>query len=77
MNPESKTNAFKKNLAKDNPNANVFVLRPSSELMNFNTNKLAIAYEMARLISEHFDNGRGPRPEEVEELKRGGFGFSN
>ena len=81
MNRSPRYPLLKKNISytirKDNPNANVFVLRPSSELMNFNTNKLAIAYEMARLISEHFDNSRGPRPEDVEELKRGGFGFSN
>lgn len=81
MNRSPRYPLLKKNIGytirKDNPNANVFVLRPSSELMNFNTNKLAIAYEMAQLISEHFDNSRGLRPEDVEELKRGGFGFSN
>lgn len=81
MNRSPRYPLMKKNIGytirKDNPNANVFVLRPSSELMNFNANKLAIAYEMAQLISEHFDNGRGPRPDDVEELKWGGFGFPN
>ena len=45
---------LKKNLGykirKDIANANVFVLRPSSELMNFNDRKLAIAYRMAAII---------------------------
>ncbi len=54
---------------------NVFVLRPSSELMNFNTRKLAIAYRMARLISEHFDGGRGMTDADMADLKKGGFGY--
>ncbi len=58
-----------------NKHANVFVLRPSSDMVNFNTGKLAIDYEMARLISAFFDGGRGPRPEDVAELKAAGFGY--
>ena len=54
---------------------NVFVLRPSSELINFNSNKLAIAYQMSRLISDHFDGSRGPLSEDVANLKQGGFGY--
>ena len=79
MNRSPRYPLLKKNIGytirKDNPNVNVFVLRPSSELLNFNTNKLAIAYEMAQLISEHFDDGRGPRDEDFAELKQGGFGY--
>lgn len=79
MNRSPRYPLLKKNIGytirKDNPNANVFVLRPSSELINFNSSKLAIAYEMARLISEHFDGGRGPRPEDIDEMRQGGFGY--
>ena len=61
---------------KINPNANVFVLRSSSEMVNFNTAKLAIDYEMAKLISAFFDDGRGPRKEDVDnELSKPGFGY--
>jgi hypothetical protein len=57
------------------PQTNVFVLRPSSELMNFNTRKLAIAYRMAQLISEQFDGGRGMTDADMADLKKGGFGY--
>lgn len=57
------------------PATNVFVLRPSSELMNFNTRKLAIAYRMARLISEHFDGGRGMTDADMADLKKTGNGY--
>ncbi len=70
---------LKKNLAykirEMHPQTNVFVLRPSSELMNFNTRKLAIAYRMARLISEQFDGGRGMTDADMADLKKGGFGY--
>ena len=54
---------------------NVFVLRPSSELMNFNTRKLAIAYRMARLISEQFDGGRGMTDADMADLMKTGNGY--
>lgn len=70
---------LKKNLAykirEMHPQTNVFVLRPSSELMNFNTRKLAVAYRMAQLISEQFDGGRGMTDADMADLKRGGFGY--
>ena len=54
----------------------IFVLRSSSEMVNFNTAKLAIDYEMAKLISAFFDDGRGPRKEDVDnELSKHGFGY--
>ena len=66
-------NKLKKNLSyailEKNPNTNVFVLRPSSELMNFNTLKLAIAYRIALLISDCFDNGRGMDADDQADLK--------
>ena len=70
---------LKKNLSykirKDVPNANVFVLRPSSELMNFNDRILAIAYRIANIISQQLDGGRGIQPIDVKDFKETGFGY--
>ena len=71
---------LKKNLGytirKDIANANVFVLRPSSELVNFNDRKLAIAYRMATIISQQLDGGRGIQPDDVKDFKETGFGYA-
>jgi len=78
--PSGRHPLLKKNLGyeirKRRPGTNVFVLRPSSELMNFNTHKLAIAYRMALLISEQFDNGRGMTADDCADFKKGGLGFA-
>lgn len=70
---------MKKNLGyiiqKGNLSANVFVLRPSSGMTNFDNRNLVIAFRMAQLISEHFDNNRGIRNDDVKDLKETGFGF--
>ena len=70
---------LKKNLGyiirKDIANTNVFVLRPSSELVNFNDRKLAIAYRMASVISQQLDGGRGIQPDDVKDFKETGFGY--
>ena len=70
---------LKKNLGyiirKDIANANVFVLRPSSELVNFNDRKLAIAYRIATVISQQLDGGRGIQPDDVKDFKETGFGY--
>ena len=70
---------LKKNLGytirKDIANANVFVLRPSSELINFNDRKLAIAYRMATIISQQLDGGRGIQEKDTTDLKETGFGY--
>ena len=77
--PSKRYPLLKKNLGytirNEHPDTNVFVLRPSSELMNFNTRKLAIAYRMALLISEHFDDGRGMSDEDWADLKATGIGY--
>ena len=71
---------LKKNLGyairKDIANANVFVLRPSSELVNFNDRKLAIAYRMASVISQQLDGGRGIQDDDVKDLATTGFGYT-
>ena len=71
---------LKKNLGytirKDIAEVNVFVLRPSSELVNFNDCKLAIAYRMASVISQQLDGGRGVQPDDVKDFKETGFGYA-
>ena len=71
---------LKKNLGytirKDIAEVNVFVLRPSSELVNFNDRKLAIAYRMASVISQQLDGGRGIQPDDVKDFKETGFGYA-
>lgn len=70
---------LKKNLGytirKDHPDRNVFVLRPSSELMNFDDRKLLIAFRMAQLISEQLDNGKGITDDDEKDLATTGFGY--
>lgn len=70
---------LKKNLGytirKDIAEVNVFVLHPSSELVNFNDRKLAIAYRMASVISQQLDGGRGIQPDDVKDFKETGFGY--
>ena len=70
---------MKKNLGykirKDIANANVFVLRPSSELINFNDRNLAIAYRLASIISQQLDGGRGVQPGDIIDFKDTCFGY--
>lgn len=63
---------IRKNIA----NANVFVLRPSAELVNFNDRKLAIAYRIASVISQQLDAGRGILPDDIKDFKETGFGYA-
>ena len=58
-----------------NPKCNSFVLRPSSELMNFDDRKLLIAFRMAQLISEQLDDGKGITDDDVRDLATTGFGY--
>ena len=77
--PSQRYPLLKKNVGyyvrEKHPETNVFVLRPSSELMNFNPKKLAIAWRMALLISEHFDGGKAMTDEDYTDLKATGEGF--
>ena len=71
---------LKKNLGytirKDHPDRDVFVLRPSSKLMNFDDRKLLIAFRMAQLISEQLDGNKGITDDDVKDLKKTGFGYT-
>lgn len=55
--------------------SNTFVLRPSSDLVNFDNRKLLLAFRMAQLISEQLDGGRGIIDDDVKDLKDTGFGY--
>lgn len=59
-----------------NPGCNVFVMRPSSQLVNFDIRRLVIALRMAQLISQHLDNGQGMTAEDVQDFKQTGFGYT-
>lgn len=75
-----KHNERQKNLAyfirERKPQANVFVLRPASDVMNLDERKLVIAYRMAQLISQHLDNGQGPKENDVKDLQQLDFAFT-
>lgn len=77
--PSPRYPLLKKNLGytirRDNPNANVFVLRPSSEMINFDNRNMVIAYRMAQLISEQLDNSKGIDEKDIKDLKDTGFGY--
>jgi voltage-gated potassium channel len=74
--PSQRYPLLKKNVGyyvrEKHPETNVFVLRPSSQLMNFNPQRLAVAWRMALLISEHFDDGRGMTDADWTDLKATG-----
>lgn len=57
-----------------NPNANYFVLRPSSELVN-GAHEMPVAYRLAMLLSETLDGSRGITDDDVKDLKAVGFGY--
>ena len=63
------------NLLKSRPDTNTFVLRPSTELVNFNSNKLAVAFRLAQILSEQFDDGRGITEADLEDLKKKKLGY--
>lgn len=58
-----------------NKNCNSFMMRVESELINFGSGKLLYAYTIADLLSRKFDNARGINDEDLQDLKRGGFGY--
>lgn len=53
----------------------MFVLRPSSELVNFNVRKLVAALRMAQIISEQLDIGKGMEDDDINDFKETGFGY--
>ena len=54
---------------------NIFVLRPSTQLVNFKENKLVVALRMAQVISEQLDGGKGMDSNDVKDCATPAFGF--
>lgn len=54
---------------------NIFVLRTSTQLVNFEENKLVVALRMAQVISEQLDDGKGMERADVEDFATSAFGF--
>jgi voltage-gated potassium channel len=55
--------------------SNAFVMRLSTDLINFDSNRLVIALQMAQVISSQFDNNRGIHPDDIKDLASTGFGY--
>lgn len=71
---------LKKNIAyrlqeKEKLACNIFALRPSTQLMIFDTKKILYAYRMASIISETLDGGKGISIGDVNDFQNTGFGF--
>lgn len=62
-------------IRENKPNSNVFVIRPSTDIINFDIHKIEVAYRMARLFSNLLDGGRGMQGDYSEDFKSPGFGF--
>ena len=56
--------------------SNAFVMRLSTDLINFDSNRLVIALQMAQVISSQFDNNRGIHPNDIKDLASTGFGYT-
>lgn len=72
---EQRNIAYK--IKESSPSGNVFALRPSTQLINLNSNKLLIAYRMAQVISECFDDNRGIVENDLKDLKSGKYTYSS
>ena len=55
---------------------NIFVLRPSTQLVNFKENKLVVALRMAQVISEQLDGCKGMCRNDVKDFATPAFGFA-
>lgn len=55
--------------------SNIFVLRLSTQLVNFEANKLVVALRMAQVISNQFDGGKGMNSNDIKDFATPGFGF--
>lgn len=55
---------------------NIFVLRSSTQLVNFAENKLVVALRIAQVISRQLDGGKGIERGDVEDFATPAFGFA-
>lgn len=71
---------LKKNVAyrlqREGLQGNVFVLRPSTQLVNFEDNKLLVALRMAQVISRQLDGAKGISEKDIADFATPGYGFS-
>ena len=56
--------------------SNIFVLRLSTQLVNFEENKLVVALRMAQVISNQFDGGKGMNSNDIKDFATPAFGFA-
>ena len=54
---------------------NIFVLRLSTQLVNFEENKLVVAMRIAQVVSRQFDEGKGICADDVKDFATPAFGF--
>lgn len=54
---------------------NGFAMRPSSHLVNFDSRKLAVAYQLSQILSTTLDNSKGISEEDIQYLSATGFGY--
>lgn len=55
---------------------NIFVLRLSTQLVNFEENKLVVAMRIAQVISRQLDEGKGICADDVKDFATPAFGFA-
>jgi hypothetical protein len=55
---------------------NIFVLRLSTQLVNFEENKLVVAMRIAQVVSWQFDEGKGICADDVKDFATPAFGFA-
>ena len=72
--PLTKNNLGNK-LQRDGISKNTFVLRPSSDIINFQSNRLLLAFQIAMLLSEQLDNSKGITDDDVKDFKDSCFGY--
>ncbi len=62
-------------LQKENIICNTFVVRPSCDIINFDSRNLLIAYRLVCIISQQLDGGRGVQPDDIIDFKDTCFGY--
>ena len=55
---------------------NFFVLRLSTQLVNFEENKLVVAMRIAQVVSQQLDDGKGIWADDVKDFATPAFGFA-
>ena len=55
---------------------NIFVLRLSTQLVNFEENKVVVAMRIAQVVSRQFDEGKGICADDVKDFATPAFGFA-